>query len=362
MTRAGSAGAILDRRCCGSRRGRRLFLRRSSRRRRRRIETIRCGRRHFLRRSRSARRRRTRLETRRCRRDSGRRPRLTAGHAREPSAQLLSGDRYRMVVRHLGARHLGTALRGHGPGRGVGLGHRRGGGRGRRGRRRCARRLLRRSRSGLRRRTRLETDRCRGRDACGRPRLAAGHARESTADGLAARAGGIGRRLADRGGLVTRVGSADALLDRRGSDRRRSDRRGGGLVTRAGFADGLLDRRGSDRRRGDGRRGDRRGGDLGGGGRGARRRPGLAAGRARQAAPQRDRRARARALPRDHRYAFRASSAAITCGTIVNRSPTTPRSAISKIGAFASLSIATIVFAVCMPARCWMAPEMPSAR
>ena len=38
-----------------------------------------------------------------------------------------------------------------------------------------------------------------------------------------------------------------------------------------------------------------------------------------------------------------------------------PKSASSKIGASGSLLMATIVFEVCMPARCWMAPEMPTA-
>lgn len=46
---------------------------------------------------------------------------------------------------------------------------------------------------------------------------------------------------------------------------------------------------------------------------------------------------------------------------IVNRSPTSPISAISKIGASASLLIATMVPASLMPVRCWMAPEMPMA-
>ena len=49
---------------------------------------------------------------------------------------------------------------------------------------------------------------------------------------------------------------------------------------------------------------------------------------------------------------FFASIAPISWGTTVKRSPTTPKSAISKIGASASLLIATIVLAVCMPARC----------
>ncbi len=38
-----------------------------------------------------------------------------------------------------------------------------------------------------------------------------------------------------------------------------------------------------------------------------------------------------------------------------------PKSAMSKIGEFASLLIATIVLELCMPARCWMAPEIPTA-
>ena len=56
-----------------------------------------------------------------------------------------------------------------------------------------------------------------------------------------------------------------------------------------------------------------------------------------------------------------ASIALTSWGTTVKRSPTTPKSAISKMGASASLLIAMMVLAVCMPARCWMAPEMPSA-
>ncbi|KJL42300.1 hypothetical protein RS82_02316 [Microbacterium trichothecenolyticum] len=51
-------------------------------------------------------------------------------------------------------------------------------------------------------------------------------------------------------------------------------------------------------------------------------------------------------------HAFFASSAAINCGTTVKMSPTTPKSAISKIGASASLLMATIVLAVCIPALC----------
>ena len=48
-------------------------------------------------------------------------------------------------------------------------------------------------------------------------------------------------------------------------------------------------------------------------------------------------------------------------GTIACRSPTTPRSENSKIGAFGSLLIETITLEPCMPTLCWIAPEMPSA-
>lgn len=48
-------------------------------------------------------------------------------------------------------------------------------------------------------------------------------------------------------------------------------------------------------------------------------------------------------------------------GSSANKSPTNPISAISKIGASASLLIATMVPASLMPVRCWMAPEMPMA-
>src|SRR6478672_11542442 len=56
-----------------------------------------------------------------------------------------------------------------------------------------------------------------------------------------------------------------------------------------------------------------------------------------------------------------ALTASVACGSTVNRSPTTPKSTSSKIGASSSLLTATIVLDVCMPARCWMAPEMPQA-
>src|SRR3569833_2372496 len=43
----------------------------------------------------------------------------------------------------------------------------------------------------------------------------------------------------------------------------------------------------------------------------------------------------------------------VSCGATWNRSPTTPLSTSSKIGASESLLMATIVLEVCMPARCW---------
>src|SRR5262249_51224784 len=56
-----------------------------------------------------------------------------------------------------------------------------------------------------------------------------------------------------------------------------------------------------------------------------------------------------------------SATAFVSAGTISNASPTMPKSAILKIGASASLLIATITFEVRMPARCWIAPEMPTA-
>ena len=60
-------------------------------------------------------------------------------------------------------------------------------------------------------------------------------------------------------------------------------------------------------------------------------------------------------------HPLRAWTSSVSFGTIVCRSPTTPRSANSKIGAFGSLLIATIVFELCMPTLCWIAPEIPQA-
>ena len=51
----------------------------------------------------------------------------------------------------------------------------------------------------------------------------------------------------------------------------------------------------------------------------------------------------------------------INLGTTSNRSPTIPKSATLKICASGSLLMTTTVSAVCMPARCCMAPEMPTA-
>src|SRR5580765_7921585 len=58
---------------------------------------------------------------------------------------------------------------------------------------------------------------------------------------------------------------------------------------------------------------------------------------------------------------LRCFTSSVSCGTISCRSPTTPRSANSKIGALPSLLIATIVPELCMPTLCWIAPEMPTA-
>ena len=52
----------------------------------------------------------------------------------------------------------------------------------------------------------------------------------------------------------------------------------------------------------------------------------------------------------------------VSLGRILFRSPITPRSENSKIGALGSLLIATMFSAFCMPTLCWMAHEMPAAR
>ncbi len=58
---------------------------------------------------------------------------------------------------------------------------------------------------------------------------------------------------------------------------------------------------------------------------------------------------------------FAAAIFAVSSGTRVNRSPTRPMSATWKIGASSSLLIATMIFESFMPARCWIAPLMPTA-
>ena len=58
---------------------------------------------------------------------------------------------------------------------------------------------------------------------------------------------------------------------------------------------------------------------------------------------------------------FRCLTSSVSLGTTSWTSPTTPRSANSKIGAFASLLIATITPELCIPTLCWIAPEMPQA-
>ncbi len=58
---------------------------------------------------------------------------------------------------------------------------------------------------------------------------------------------------------------------------------------------------------------------------------------------------------------LRARRSSASFGTTWWRSPTIPKSAKSKMGAFASLLIATIVPEPCIPTLCWIAPEMPSA-
>src|ERR671934_28954 len=69
---------------------------------------------------------------------------------------------------------------------------------------------------------------------------------------------------------------------------------------------------------------------------------------------------RRRVVRRFH-AALRARTSSVSFGTISCRSPTTPRSAYSKIGAFGSLLIATISPEPCIPTLCWIAPEMPTA-
>ena len=53
--------------------------------------------------------------------------------------------------------------------------------------------------------------------------------------------------------------------------------------------------------------------------------------------------------------------ASVSAGTITNKSPTTPYRACVKIGASASLLMATISLAFLIPTKCWIAPEIPQA-
>ncbi len=63
----------------------------------------------------------------------------------------------------------------------------------------------------------------------------------------------------------------------------------------------------------------------------------------------------------DRQHRRQHHSFPVSSGTILNRSPTRPTSATWKIGASSSLLIAMIVLESFMPARCWIAPEMPIA-
>ena len=68
--------------------------------------------------------------------------------------------------------------------------------------------------------------------------------------------------------------------------------------------------------------------------------------------------------PKKLAYSFFASSfltASVSSGRILCTSPTTPKSATSKIGAPGSLLIAMMISESSIPARCWIAPEMPHA-
>ncbi len=51
----------------------------------------------------------------------------------------------------------------------------------------------------------------------------------------------------------------------------------------------------------------------------------------------------------------------IISGIALNKSATSPKSATWKIGASGSLLMATIVLESFIPAKCWIAPEIPTA-
>ena len=73
------------------------------------------------------------------------------------------------------------------------------------------------------------------------------------------------------------------------------------------------------------------------------------------------RRERRREVGRPRHEPLRCRTSSASFGTISCRSPTTPRSEYSKMAAFGSLLIATIVPEPCIPTLCWIAPEMPAA-
>ena len=54
-------------------------------------------------------------------------------------------------------------------------------------------------------------------------------------------------------------------------------------------------------------------------------------------------------------------TASVNSGKILKTSPTTPKSATLKIGAVSSLLIAMITSDSSIPAKCWIAPEIPQA-
>jgi len=51
----------------------------------------------------------------------------------------------------------------------------------------------------------------------------------------------------------------------------------------------------------------------------------------------------------------------INKGITLNKSPTIPKVAILNIGASRSLLMAIILLEVCIPTKCWIAPEIPQA-
>ena len=61
-------------------------------------------------------------------------------------------------------------------------------------------------------------------------------------------------------------------------------------------------------------------------------------------------------------YRFYFFSLSVRRGTILRTSPTIPKSATLKIGANLSLLMAMMKSDSSIPARCWMAPEIPIAK